>query len=121
MYVIPAPLPDKDPAATAPVTLRLVRVPRLVMFGWAEPETTVATGIVPITFAALILEIPEPFDAIKRPFIVRPVIVPTLVMLGWAGFVTLSATLRTPTVFANCIFEIPEPSPYNHMALRTPV
>ena len=50
--------------------------------------TAPAAAILPITFAALMFEMPEPFDTIKRPFIVSPVRVPTLVMFGWAGSIT---------------------------------
>ena len=84
MYVIPAPLPDTDPTATAPDTVRLVSVPRLVIFGWAFAVTDPAAAILPITFAALMFEIPEPFETTKRPLTTRPVRVPTLVMFGWA-------------------------------------
>jgi hypothetical protein len=58
------------------------------MFGCAFAVTAPAAAILPTTFAALMLEIPEPFDTTKRPFIERPVRVPTLVMFGWAGSIT---------------------------------
>ena len=120
-YVIPAPLPDKDPAATVPETVRLVSVPRLVMFGWALAVTAPEAAILPITFAALMFEIPEPFDATKRPLTTRPVRVPTLVMFGWAGFDTLKARFETTDAFAVWTFVIPVPSPYKNMAFITPV
>ena len=83
--------------------------------------TAPAAAILPITFAALMFDIPEPFDATKRPFIVRPVRVPTLVMLGWSGLETLSARLATTDVFAVWTFVKPPPSPYKNMAFITPV
>lgn len=121
MYVIPAPLPDKVPAETEPETVRLVSVPRLVMFGWAFAVTAAAAAILPITFAALMFEMPEPFDATRRPFTTRPVSVPTLVILGWAGLETLKARLATTDAFAVWTFVIPAPSPYKNMAFITPV
>ena len=120
-YVIPAPLPDKEPAATDPDTVRLVSVPRLVIFGWALAVTEPAAAILPITFAALMFEIPEPFDATKRPFIVRPVSVPTLVIFGCAGLETLSASAAVIAVFAVCTFVRPPPSPLKKRAFITPV
>ena len=121
MYVIPVPLPERNPAWTAPDTLRLVSVPRLVMFGWAFAVTAPAAAILPITFAALMFEIPEPFDATRRPFIVRPVMVPTLVMFGWSGLETLSASVAVIDAFAVWTFVMPPPSPYKNMAFITPV
>ena len=73
-----------------PETVRPVRVPTLVMFGWDAWETTSATfafATLPTRFEELRFERPEAFPRyrldVKIPETVRPVRVPTLVILGW--------------------------------------
>ena len=77
-FVISEPSPD-----IVPDTVKLTRVPRLVIFDCVFPETTRATfalATFPVRFDALMFEIPNPFEAVKSPFTVRPVRVPTLVI-----------------------------------------
>ena len=58
----PAPLPIKTPVAdvTFPVTVRVVSVPREVMFDCAGTVTTAASGTVPVTFAPVNKDRPVP-------------------------------------------------------------
>ena len=102
------------PALTLPVTLKLVNVPTLVMFGCAFVVTVaavfelpdvnayVALATVPVTFAPVSCVSPLPlpvnlpvlavmFAAVILPFTFNPVSVPTLVMLLCPAIVTLPA------------------------------
>jgi hypothetical protein len=102
------------PVVTELLTTRLLRVPTLVIFGWAAFKTESAKGTSPITFEALILERAYPFPlnapATSTPDTERLVSVPTLVIFTWAGFVTTSAVAMVPVTFAARTFAIPDPS-----------
>ena len=76
------PFPLNASAVSTPDTVRLVRVPTLVMLTWAGLVTTPAVATVPVTFAARTFAIPDPSEAIKSPWTFRDVSVPTLVILG---------------------------------------
>jgi hypothetical protein len=74
------------------VTVRDVKVPTLVMFGWEGCETTRATfafATLPTRLALWMFESalpwPEKKEAVTLPFTNSPVRVPTCVMLGWKG------------------------------------
>ena len=71
-----------------------------MIFGCAFEVTAPAAAMLPITLAAFMFAIPEPFDATRRPLTVRPVSVPRLVMFGWTGLDTLKARFATTDVFA---------------------
>ena len=109
-----------------PETVRPVRVPTLVMFGWKAWETTSATfafATLPTRFEALRFEIPEPLDTTRRPETVRPVRVPTLVMFGWDAWETTSATFAFatfPTRFEELRFERPEAFPRYRLDVKIP-
>jgi hypothetical protein len=100
-----------------PETLRDVRVPIDVMLGWEGFVTLIATlaaATLPTKLEALMLDNPEPLEAMSNPLTVKPVRVPTDVMLGWEGFVTLEATLAAatfPTKFEELRLLRPEPLP----------
>ena len=100
-----------------PETLRDVRVPIDVMLGWEGFVTLIATlaaATLPTRLEALMLDNPEPLEAMSNPLTVKPVRVPTDVMLGWEGFVTLEATLAAatfPTKFEELRLLRPEPLP----------
>ena len=109
-------IPNPFEAVKSPFTVRPVRVPTLVIFVWAAPETTRATfelATFPVRFDALIFERPYAFPvcapAESVPLTVRLVRVPTLVIFGCAAFVTVPAVAMVPTIFEALMFEIAEP------------
>ena len=56
-------IPDPSDAIKRPCTFKPVRVPTLVMFGWAACDTTRATlafATLPVTFEPLMFVIPDP-------------------------------------------------------------
>ena len=91
----------REPVSTvrfeAPVTLRLVRVPTLEMFGWAPVMRDPARAV-----------------RLDTPDTLRELRVPRLVMLGWPAPDTMRATLAAatfPTRLLEFKFEIAEPFP----------
>ena len=69
-FDVNAPMTLKFVVFAVPDTLRLVRIPTLVMFGWAGWETTRATvelATFPKTLAPFKFEIAEPFEAVRSP------------------------------------------------------
>jgi hypothetical protein len=126
MFEIPEPFPVIKFELKIPETVRLVRVPTVVMLGWegfVTLEAILATATFPIRFEEFRFEIPEPFPMIRLvtiefrfeiPETFRLVRVPTDVMFSWEGFVTLEATLAAatfPTRFEALTFVNPEPFP----------
>ena len=77
-------IPDPLEAMSRPETVRPVRVPTLVILGWAAVITLCAVGTVE-TFEPLMFDIPDPLEAMSNPETLSPVSVPMDVMLGWAA------------------------------------
>ena len=77
------------PAPREPTTVRLERVPRLVMLIWAGFVTTPAVATVPEMFEACkslrAAPLPTKDAAVTAPVTPRLERVPRLVMLGWAA------------------------------------
>ena len=84
-----------------PDTLRLVRIPVEVMFGWS--------GVMR-----------EPVRAVRfeTPVMLTELRVPTEVMFGWAASTTWWAKGTIPVTFEPLSAERPEPSPYNWEAYK---
>ena len=70
---------DPFEAMSKPWTLRPVKVPTDVMFGWEAVITLRDVGTVE-TFEPFTFEIADPFEAMSKPWTLRPVKVPTDVM-----------------------------------------
>ncbi len=138
----PLPLPVNIPvlavnatAVTVPLTPSDVRVPTLVIFGWAAVVTVpavvalvalVALATVPVTFAPAIALRPEPLpvntpvlavnaEAVTVPLTPSDVRVPTEVILGCAAVVTVpavvalvAAPLSAPTKVVAVIEALPK-------------
>ena len=106
---------SRDVVLDIPDTLSEVRVPTDVMLGCEACETTVAKKAcetVPVTFAPLILSIPDPSEIIASPLTLRLVRVPTEVMFGCEACETTvakNARETVPVTFEPLIFDIPDP------------
>ena len=123
----------RTPVVVVPDTVREVRVPTEVMFGWAFAVTVVAVPEVktaPTTFAAFMADRPdagpEKLVAVTpandvAPETVRAVRVPWDVIAGCAAAVTVRELVESGTVpvtFAPVKAERPDAGPENEVAVR---
>ena len=129
----PAPPPKNEVELVIPPTVNPVSVPTEVMAGCAAVVTVpavdalVADGTVPVTFAPVSDESPDPTPK-KDPLVVAPdtprdVSVPSELILGCAEDVTvpaLDATDTVPVTLAPARLERPPPSPVKSVPTRGP-